>query len=384
MTLWRRPMRLSASILMLVVCVCPAAAQVHTGRIDVSMFDLTGAALPGATVTISGPQAETETTDTHGEAHFLNLAPGAYVVRAKLPGFSDYLNRNVEVGAGLSVPLRISMTVQGVATQVQVTTDMPVVDARKMTTSTNLTLSDLQDIPSARDPWVMLQTVPGVIVDRVNVGGAESGQQSSYLAKGAQIGDNTWSIDGIPVTDMAATGTTPTYYDFDMLQEMQIVTGGADVQSATPGVQLNIILKAGSDRARGSTRAYFQNESLQANNLSGDLASTIGGTTGKGNRTHQYYDVGGEFGGPLVKGRLWGWGAVGKTHVDLLTLNGAHDRTELQNGSLKITGQLAPAIRGNFTYFRGDKQKFGRGAAPNRAPETTYNQAGPTDLYKGE
>jgi len=71
-------------------------------------------------------------------------------------------------------------------------------------------------------------------------------------------------------------------------------------------VQLNLVLKAGSDRAHGSSRVYFENENLQANNLSGDLASTIGGTTGEGNRTHEYYDYGAEFGGPLVRGRLWG------------------------------------------------------------------------------
>jgi hypothetical protein len=377
-------MRLSAIILMLAVCATPARAQTHAGRIDVSVFDLTGAVLHGAAVDISGPQSQTETTDAQGDAHFLNLAPGTYTVRATLSGFSDYLNRAVDVRAGASVLLRISMTVQGVATQVQVTSDAPIVDPRRVTTATNLSLSDMQDIPSARDPWVMLQIVPTVVVDRVNVGGAESGQQSNFLAKGAQIGDNVWSIDGIPITDMAATGTTPTYYDFDMLQETAITTGGADVQSATPGVQLNLVLKAGSDRARGSSRLYFSNESLQANNLSGDLASTIGGTTGKGNRTHEYYDYGAEFGGPLMKGRLWGWGAAGKTHVDLLTLNGAHDRTELQNDSVKATGQVTQALRANFTYFRGAKDKFGRGAAPNRSAESTYNQTGPTDLYKGE
>lgn len=377
-------MRFSAVVLMLAVCTTPTIAQISTGRIDVDLVDLTGAARPGATVEVSGPQAETETTDDHGEAHFLNLVPGTYTVRTKLSGFSDYLNWKVEVRAGASVPLRVTLTVQGVATQVQVPSYTPLVDTRKVTTATNLTLRDLQDIPSARDPWVMLQDIPSVAVDRVNVGGAESGQQSSYMAKGASITDNTWSIDGIPITDMAATGSSPTYYDFDMFQEAQIVTGGADVHSATPGVQLNIVLKSGADPPAGSSRIYFENESLEATNLSGDLASTIGGTTGKGNRTHAYDDFGGEFGGPLVKGRLWGWGAAGKTHIDLLTLNGAHDRTELQNDSVKLTGQATPALRANFTYFRGGKDKFGRGAAPNRAPETTYDQTGPTDLYKGE
>ncbi len=230
----------------------------------------------------------------------------------------------------------------------------------------------------------MLQTIPGVIVDRVNVGGAESGQQSNYQAKGAAGGDNTWNIDGIAITDMAATGSTPTYYDFDMFQEMQVTTGGADVASVTPGVQLNMVLKSGSNTPHGSSRIYFENENMQSNNMPADLAAAIGGKSGKGNRTHQYKDYGVELGGPLVKNKLWAWGATGKTHVDIVTLTGGHDRTELQDNSFKLTGQVSPGIRTNFTYFRGNKQKFGRGASATRPPETTYDQKGPTPLYKGE
>ena len=362
----------------------PSFAQVSTGRIDAAIVDSTGAVLPGVTVEISGPQNRSAVTDNLGEAHFLNLEPGTYTVSAKLSGFSDYLNKSVGVGTGSSVPLKISMTVAGVSTQVQVTSDTPVVDTKKMGTSTNVSVEELQNIPSSRDPWVVLQTVPGVIVDRVNVGGAESGQQSNYMAKGATGSDNTWNIDGIAVTDMAATGSTPTYYDFDMFQEMQVSTGGADISATTPGVQLNMVLKSGSNTPRGSTRIYFENEDMQANNMSADLAASIGGTSGKGNRMHQYYDTGVELGGPLVKDRLWAWGAIGKTHVDLITLTGGHDRTELQDTSFKATGQLSDAIRANFTYFRGDKQKFGRGAGATRPPETTYDQKGPTPLYKAE
>jgi hypothetical protein len=125
---------------------------------------------------------------------------------------------------------------------------------RRNTTTTNVTLEELQDIPSARDPWVVMQTVPTVYMDRVNVGGAESGQQSNYNAKGAQATDNTWSIDGVPVTDMGATGASAFYYDFDSFQEMAITTGGADAQNATGGVQLNMVLRKGRT-PRMSTRA---------------------------------------------------------------------------------------------------------------------------------
>jgi Carboxypeptidase regulatory-like domain/TonB-dependent Receptor Plug Domain len=373
-----------ACAVMALAMATPSAAQVSTGRIDASIGDSTGAVLPGVTVDISGPQNQSAVTDAMGEAHFLNLIPGTYTVRAKLSGFSDYYNKNIVVATGGSVPLKIALSIAGVTTQVQVTGESPVVDTKKMTTSTNVSVEELQSIPSSRDPWVVLQTVPGVIVDRVNVGGAESGQQSAYQAKGASGGDNTWNIDGIAVTDMAATGSTPTYYDFDMFQEMQVTTGGADVMSVTPGVQLNMVLKSGSNTPHGSTRVYFENEGLQSNNMPADLAASIGGTSGKGNRMHQYKDYGFELGGPILKDKLWAWGAAGKTHVDLITLTGGHDRTELQDTSFKATGQVAPGVRANFTYFRGNKEKFGRGASATHPPETTYDQKGPTPLLKGE
>ena len=43
----------------------------------------------------------------------------------------------------------------------------------------------MQNIPSARDPWVMLERTPGIIMDRANVGGNQSGQQSGYISRGA-------------------------------------------------------------------------------------------------------------------------------------------------------------------------------------------------------
>jgi len=374
----------TAVAVLLAVMPAPSMAQVSTGRIDATVADSTGAILPGVSVDISGPESHSAVTDALGEAHFLNIGPGTYTVSAKLSGFGDYVNKNIIVATGSSVPLKISLSVAGVATQVQVTSESPVVDTRKMATSTTVSVEELQNIPSSRDPWVVLQTVPGIMVDRVNVGGAESGQQSNYQAKGAMSGENTWNIDGIAITDMAALGSTPTYYDFDMFQDMQVTTGGAEVSSPTPGVQLNMVLKSGTNSPHGSTRIYFENEGMQATNLPADLVPTLGGPTGKGNRMNQYKDYGFELGGPIVKSRLWAWGAAGKTHVDLITPGGTHDRTELQDTSFKPQAQLTRNVRVNYTYFRGNKEKFGRGAGALVADEASFNQTGPTTLNKGE
>ena len=391
-----------------------AWAQAYTGRVDITAKDGTGAVLPGVTVDLAGVQAGSAVTDSRGEAHFLNLPPGKYVVTAKLSGFNNYKNDNVPVGAGSVVPLTVTLTVGNVATSVEVKAETPVLETKKVAIQTNISLDELQGIPTSRDPWVILQTVPGVIVDRVNVGGAESGQQSNFQAKGARGGDNTWNMDGVPITDMAALGSSPTYYDFDMFQEMQVTTGGADVTTGTPGAGMNFVLRSGTNRFRGSARYYFENDGMQSDNVS----AAVVGQVGSYNRTTKYFDTGFELGGPIFKDKLWAWGAYGRTEPNnrIYSYTGAaakafpdstdgcpstqlgtfttypalqyavsaHDCTILKNSSLKVNGDINSATRASFTYFRGDKQKFGRNASATHPDETTWNQKGPTTMYKGE
>jgi len=377
---------LAGALLVAMAVSVPASAQLTTGRIDVRVTDATGAVLPGATVVLSGTQSAQQVTDANGEARFLNLAPGPYEIVATLAGFSDYRNPNVPVVAGGSVPLRIMLTVAGVQAQIEVTAESPVVDPKRQLTGQNVTLDELQNIPSSRDPWVVLQTVPGVVVDRVNVGGAESGQQSLFFGKGSLMSENSFSLDGISVTDMSATGATATYYDFDMFQEMNITTGGADVRNPSPGVNVSFVMKTGTNTPHGSARYFFANEGLQSNNLPDDLkgADRLGGKSGKGNRTDQNVDFGGEVGGPIVRDKWWAWGSVSKNDVRILTLSDVLDRTILKNYGLKSQAQVTDAFRPSFTFFFGDKLKFGRGAGPTRPDPTTWNQEGPTQIYKGQ
>jgi hypothetical protein len=361
-------------------------AQVYTGRIEVLVLDATGSVLPGATVTLAGQQSATTVSDARGEARFLHLAPGRYTLTTSRAGFGDWRNENVTVATGQVVALRASMAVGSLATAVDVTAGLPTIDPKRTLQSTIITLAELQRVPSARDPWVVLQTVPGIIVDRVNVGGGESGQQSMYRAKGASDGENTWNIDGIAITDMSALGSSPAYYDFDMFQEIQATTGGADVANGTPGVSLNLVLKSGSNTPRGSARWYGTDDDwkLQATNVPAQLVPLLGGPSGKGNRMLRLSDTGGELGGPLLRDRLWAWGAFGRTDVTVLTLDDTPDQTILENYSLKVTAQAARDLRGSFTFYRGEKLKYGRGASPTRPEPTTWNQSGPTQMFKGE
>jgi len=179
----------------MVCAAAPAGAQVFTGRIDVTTQDQSGAVLPGVTVDLSGPQNQSATTDAQGQAHFLNLPAGTYQVKAALSGFSDYLNRSVPVSAGGVVPLRVTMGIGGVTEQVQVAAEVPVLEPKRQTISTNITNQELQNIPSARDPWVVLRPGPAATVDRVNVGGSNPASSRTTLRKAPRpaITPGTWT-----------------------------------------------------------------------------------------------------------------------------------------------------------------------------------------------
>ena len=183
---------------------------------------------------------------------------------------------------------------------------------------TTVTLSELESIPTARDPWAVLQTTPGVLTDRINVGGNESGQQAQYVGPGSGVDQAVWWLDGMVVTDMSAVGSSPGYYDFDAFEEMQVTTGGSDASIATGGVILNMVTRRGTNDWRGSGRYLVMNDSSQSDLEfdQADLASPARGTTTaprgsfkQGNRIDSVVDWGVELGGPVVRDRLWVWGS---------------------------------------------------------------------------
>ena len=60
---------------------------------------------------------------------------------------------------------------------------------------------------------------------------------------------------------MAATGASPTYFNYDNFEEIQVSTAGNDIKARTGGMGLNIVVKRGTNQFRGSVRGYFDNES---------------------------------------------------------------------------------------------------------------------------
>jgi hypothetical protein len=298
-----------------------AAAQSQTGEIFGKATDSSGAVLPGVTVTLSGPsllQPLTAVTSGSGTYQFPRIEIGTYTVKFELTGFKTVVNEGIKVTVGFSAQINAQLGVSTVQETVTVTGQSPIVDTKETGTKQTFTNELLQSIPSARDPWVILQQTAGVAMDRENVGGNMSGQQSNYVSRGGNPFNNKWSLDGVDITDMSATGASPSYYDFDAFEEMTINTGGVDVTQQTGGVGINLVTKSGTDRFKGSSRFYDTNKAVESNNLT-DAQRTQGASSG--NPIQDIKDYGIELGGPIKKGKAWAWGSYGKQNIGVGVLN---------------------------------------------------------------
>lgn len=363
-----------------------------TGNLYGTVTDDSGAALPGVTVTVSGLGApRTQFTDANGSWRFLALDPGAYNVMAELEGLGgiEFPDVVVAVGKNTSVPLVLSAALEETIT---VTSESPLLDERKLSTGTNVSQVELEKIPTARDPWALLSQTPGVLVDRVNVGGNESGQQAAFRAPGVSGNQNDFQMDGTSITDMAATGASPTYYDFDQFAEMSFTTGGTDVKKNSAGVQVNLVTKRGTNEFRGSARfyntqrnGYFGGALKQSQpNIDGELYKENFQTRLAGAQIRKIEDIGFEAGGAAISDRLFFWGSWGQNDIQQNASNGLADDTILENTSLKANGQITSSNSLVASFNNGDKLKFGRGAGTSRSAPTTWNQRGPSAQYRLE
>jgi len=370
--LWGRVVAVAALLLLI---GAPSFAQLQSGNLYGTAVDDKGSALPGVTVTVSGNGAPAvQVTDAQGKFRFLGLSPGSYKLETQLEGFSSVSYPNISINVGRNTEIQITMNA-AVEDVITVTAESPLLDERRISTGATVSQTELEKIPTARDPWAILQSTPGVLTDRVNVGGNESGQQSALVGPGAGGDQTVWAVDGVVITDMSALGSTPAYFDFDSFEEMQVTTGGSDTTNATPGVTLNIVTKRGTNEWRGSGRYLTADKSWQSD-LSFDGKLGPNQTAFKqGNRIQKIEDYGAELGGPIVKDRLWIWGSVGEQKINLLTIADVADKTDLKTANLKFNAQITPANSATLFALNSDKVKIGRNASPTRPQLTTWDQS---------
>jgi len=363
-------MKKALIVLAVLVLSMSLVAQQRTGNIYGKIVDAERNPLPGVTVTLTGPAMAPLTTVTSevGMYRFPSIPPGSeYMLKAELQGFKTQSQGNVIVTIGGNAEINMVMEVGKLEEQVTVTASTPTIDTKKTTTVMNVGKEEMQSLPTARDPWVVMQLAPAIMLDRENVGGNESGQQASFLAKGdmsngGYVGsDNLWAVDGIDITDPAALGGSALYYDFDMFEELNITTGGAaDVTVQTGGIALNMVTRRGGNKMSLAGRFYLTDNFFQSENLTPALRTQGILNT---NKIQQIKDYGFNAGGPIIKDKLWWWGGYGVQDIFVFTVYNTQDKTLLNNYNFKLNAQLLANNRFEAMVTSGAKEKFGRNAA---------------------
>lgn len=373
-------------------------AQVSTASIVGRAADQTGGVLPGVTVTITSPVllvSQSATTVGSGRYRFAELPIGTYTVTFELSGFKTVVRSDVILSAAFTATVNVDMELAQVAETVTVSGESPVIDVRSTVVKETFDRQRLEEIPTSRDPWVIIEQTPGIVMDRQNVGGNESGQQSGWSTRGTPSNQNVWYYDGINITDMGASGASPGYFDFNAFEEINVATGGQDADAQTSGTYINFLVKQGTNDIHGGASWYLVRSSMQSDNITPALEAQ---GAGAGAPIKQIDDYGFELGGPVIKDRLWVFGDYGVQDIKRGTLgffvpgcedtNSADclepDPTFLRNNNIKANAQITQNNTFNFLWMRNEKIRATRGASDTRPLETTWQQGGPTNIYKFE
>lgn len=359
--IWKRTaaVTLWAFVLTALLVSVPARAQQAGGVIAGLVVDPQGLAVGGAVVTARGDGWTSSTpTTTAGRFRLANVPPGLYTVTAEQPGFAAS-SLAVTVGLGSVRELMVTLNVAGVTLSAHV--EAAVRDRADAEASRTFSAAQLEALPTPRDLFSLARAVPGVLLDRVNVAGADSGQQPGVSSKGTRAFDTAWSVDGVVITDMAAAGTSPFYFDFDNVQEVRITTAGQSLQQPTGGLGFDVVLPKGTDRWRGSARLDGASRGMEAGNLPAELR-LLGVPPAQADHTERLLDAGASVGGPVLTGRLWLHASYSAQDVRVVR-GGLPDRTALRNPSLTLTWRASGRDLVNGLYFDGDKRKEGRAPA---------------------
>jgi len=243
-------------ILWLALTAGAALAQsTQVGHVAGRLADPSGGPVVGATVVIEGERlfsARDTVTDGEGQFAFRNLPVGVYVVTAVMDGFQTLKKEGVKVSLGFTSEYRWTMALSGIETTLVVTSEQPLIDATSPAIGKNFTSEELSKTPVSKDPWGVINMVAGVNLSRIDGSGNQAGTQARFAGPGVNQFQNAYFIDGVNITDTAATGASSQYFNPNRFAEIQVATGAHDPSIQTAGVVLNMVSRSGSNQSVSS------------------------------------------------------------------------------------------------------------------------------------
>ena len=282
------------------VCAClagvaPLRAQTGAGAITGAVKDQDGAAVPGATITLTELRTSRRrvvVTTSDGIYTAASLAPGEYRLDVELPGFRSVRRDGIRLATGEKARVDVEMSVGGIQEQVMVVADAPAVREETASLGTVIEQEQVAQLPLNGRLFIMLAAIapgaalpPNSILPRIN---------------GGRPRTNEYLFDGISVLQ-PEPGQVAYYPIVDAIQEFKIESNSPPAEFGRfNGGVVNLTTKAGGNQLRGNVFEFFRNEHLNARNYF-QRANPV-------KPEYRRNQFGGMAGGPLVKDRTFLFG----------------------------------------------------------------------------
>jgi hypothetical protein len=319
------------------------------GSIFGKVTDPSNAVLPGVTVTVAGPalqQPLVAVTSGSGTYQFPSVPIGTFSVTFELNSFKKLVRSGVIITTGFNAQIDGKLELGAMSQEMTVTAATPVVDTKKTATGGTFTKEILEAIPTARDPWQIINMAPGVQAG-LNVGGSSSGQQVGLQVYGTSA-NVQWNLEGGSITDLSSN-SSPSYFNFDSFDQIQVVTGGGDVSVQSSGLSINLVTKSGSNVFKGTAVGTFENDKMQQNNVSEAIFNLGKNGFISGAPLKKITNASIEYGGPIMKNRTWWWAAYDDQSINVGILN-FFDPTLGAACAAYDTAQRGGTLAGAVTY----------------------------------
>src|SRR5579864_3348426 len=267
---------------MLVFCGAAGIARAQTAALSGAVYDPSHAGIFNAAVTlINGDtgSARTTLTSADGLFSFALLAPSAYSVTVEARGFRKAERRGVSLDVAESARLDFTLELAATGESVTVSADAAPVRSDSAAVSTVIDRQLIDTLPlNGRSFQTLIALTPGVVMTKANFG-----EQGQFSVNGQRANANYFTIDGIganigvsagltlvqsasgSLPGLGATGGTNTLVAVESMQEFRVQTSTyAPEYGRTPGAQISIVTRSGTNQLHGSLFDFFRNDALDA------------------------------------------------------------------------------------------------------------------------
>jgi hypothetical protein len=302
--------RFSAAVVAcLFLMVSAVAAQDYRGKVQGTITDEAGAAVPGASVVLRNTQTGVEVTrQSNDDGHFIFdfVEPGQYIVVVEQTGFKKAVQENVIVRNRADITVDLKLSVGGV--QETVTVEAPPIAVQFSSSSTLLTIENkvIDQLPvRGRNPYSVTQLDPTVSPGTGSTSNENRPYHHAYAsdfdAGGGTLRANDVLLDGVPLTSSYKSSYTPS---MDSVQEVTFQKNAIDSEfgySAGGVIVLN--MKSGTNEFHGSGILNWRNPRFNA--ITDPTIKRTAGADETNFRGTNLKIYGGTIGGPIVKNKLF-------------------------------------------------------------------------------